>query len=275
MTTKTPRAAVIISASSDIGAAMAARWRSRGWNLAGTYRTASPATAALEKQGVNLVRCDLADQASIASACREITVLSPSWDALVFCPGTQEPVGPFAAGDFDAWETSIRVNFSSQLRIVHELLPARNRKTGLGPIVLFFAGGGTNNAVVNYSAYTISKIALIKMTELLDAELPDTRFTIIGPGWVKTKIHDATLQAGERAGTNYRKTQEKLASDECTPMDRVLDCCEWVIDTPRNIVGGRNFSVVFDAWGDAALNAALTAHPDMYKLRRHGNDWKK
>ncbi len=111
------------------------------------------------------------------------------------------------------------------------------------------------------------------MTELLDAEIPDTRFAIVGPGWVKTKIHDATLSAGEKAGDNYQRTIEKLAGDECTDMNDVLDCCDWLINAPREAVSGRNLSVVFDRWGTDRLTEMLIKNPDMYKLRRYGNDW--
>jgi len=189
------------------------------------------------------------------------------------CPATQHPVGAFLECDFDEWEESVKVNFTSHLRIIHGLLPSRHLNSALGPCVLFFAGGGTNSAPVNYSAYTISKIALIKMCELLDAEISDTRFVIVGPGWVRTKIHKSTLRAGIRAGTNYQRTIEKLARDEFTSMELVLDCCDWLIDSPRELVSGRNFSVVFDKWGTKELEERLLQEPHMYKLRRYGNDW--
>lgn len=196
------------------------------------------------------------------------------WDALVLCPGAQEPVGSFVECDFDEWARSTRVNFLDQMRLTHALLPSRNRSVPLGPLVLYFAGGGTNNATVNYSAYTISKIALIKMCELLDAEVADTRFTILGPGWVKTKIHQATLRAGtQKAGDNYHRTVEKLTGNECNSMERVVACCDWVLSTPREVIGGRNFSVVFDPWGDPRMDAALRSARNLYKLRRFGNDF--
>jgi rfaE bifunctional protein nucleotidyltransferase chain/domain len=265
--------AVIISVSSDIGLAMSRRWVARGWSVMGTYRTESPALAALADQGVGLVACDLSDPTRVSDAASELRARCPSWDVLVLCPGTLEPVGSFAACDFDAWEESIRINFTAQMRIVHELLPARRASAPLGPCVLFFAGGGTNNAPVNYSAYIVSKIALIKMCELLDAEIADTRFTIVGPGRVKTKIHEATLRAGTRAGASYQFTVDNLVRDKCTPMERVLDCCDWLVGAPREVVSGRNFSVVFDRWGRRELAERLSSDTNLYKLRRFGNEW--
>lgn len=265
---------IIISISSDIGTALCNSWISKGWEIFGTYKTDTPCLDSLKKQGARLIPCDLSREEEIQKACLKLKSICPKWDALILCAGTQEPIGPFLDNSFKSWEESVNINLISQLNIVHGLLPNRNKKRKIGPCVIFFAGGGTNNATVNYSAYTLSKIALIKMCELLDAEISDTRFTILGPGWVKTKIHKETLKANKKAGENYKKTKYKLSSDECTPMADIIDCCEWVINSPRNIVGGRNLSVVFDAWGSKKLSKKLSADHDMYKLRRYGNEYK-
>ena len=58
-------------------------------------------------------------------------------------------------------------------------------------------------------AYTLSKIASIKAVELLDAE-KDTKFTILGPGWVKTKIHKSTIDQPRSSGDNYKKQYKTL-----------------------------------------------------------------
>jgi NAD(P)-dependent dehydrogenase (short-subunit alcohol dehydrogenase family) len=67
------------------------------------------------------------------------------------------------------------------------------------PSVVFFSGAGTNGPAPSYSAYCASKILLIKMCELLDSETPDASFFIIGPGMVRTKIHEQTLRSLDRS----------------------------------------------------------------------------
>ena len=263
--------AIVASISSDIGTALAAAWLRKGWGVAGTYRTWSPAVSELREAGALVTPCDLADAGSVHAACRTLCASTNGWDVLVLGAGTQEPVGNFAEVEFDAWETSLRVNFNAQLRLVHALLPSRRLSHQRTPTVIFFAGGGTNNAPTCYSAYVISKIASIKMCELLDAEVPDTKFSILGPGWVKTKIHQATVRAGAGAGANYQKTVDFLSSGTGTPVERVVECCNWIIEAPRTTVGGRNFSVVHDRWGEQALAERLGREPDLFKLRRCGN----
>jgi len=263
---------IVIAATSDIATELCVRWKKIGYQVTGTYFSKSSNYEMLTENEVPLVHCDLKKHDSIDEAAKKIEEIAPAWDSIIFAPGTQEPVGPFAKVSIDQWSDSIQVNFVNQLRLLHRLLPNRN-PTKEEKSVIFFAGGGTNNTVLNYSAYTVSKIALIKMCELLDSEIEDVKFSILGPGWVKTKIHQATIEAGEGfAGANYQKTKEKLSSDECVPVDKVLDSIEWIMQQPKNVVGGRNFSTVFDRWGTQELSSLLSDNPDLYKLRRYGNE---
>jgi hypothetical protein len=139
------------------------------------------------------------------------------------------------------------------------------------PSVLMFAGGGTNSATSHYSAYTIAKIASIKLIELLDYEITDCKFSIIGPGWVESKIHDATIEAGLRAGNNYEKTLNMRRDKLMNPIENVIEACNWVIKKPKTITGGRNFSAVFDNLSSYELEAMLIKNIDFFKLRRYGN----
>lgn len=264
------RSAIIIGISSDIGVALSRRWLNQGYKIFGTYRTKSDAVREIKSKGVSLIDCNISDSASIRGACQKIKKLCPVWDVLVMCPASLKPIGLFNKSVFKDWDNSVRLNFTNQMAIVHNLLSLRRKNFKPGPCVLFFSGGGINDAPPNYSAYTVSKIAVIKMCELLDAEVPDTRFVSIGPGWVKTKIHQETLEAKSRAGLNYRRTLEKLKTGDFVPMERVLDCCDWVINAPRKIIGGRNISVLHDKWGSNEFEKKLALNQHLSKLRKYG-----
>ena len=110
------------------------------------------------------------------------------------------------------------------------------------------------------------------MCEFLDAEIPDTRFVILGPGCVKTKIHEPTLKLALEG--QYKKTAERLENENaCVPMEKVIQSCTWLVTTPCKAVRGRNFSTASDLWGSENLEKELELDPDMYKLRRHKNSW--
>ncbi len=265
--------AIIMSATSDIAVSVCEKWHRDGYELYGTYRKKNDNYAKLKNLGVHLFSCDMSDQDSVEKSCRPILEACGDWNVILFATGTPAPVGNFKNIDMPQWIKSVQINFVYQMFATHIFLEKINIKDEI-PSIIYFAGGGTNNAVLNYSAYTISKIALIKMCELLDAEIENVKFSIIGPGWVKTKVHNITLEAGESlAGENYHKTVKKLASatSEFIPMESVIKSLDWVIEQPKAVVGGRNFSTGSDCFDDKALLARLLENKDMYKLRRHGN----
>lgn len=261
---------IIISISSDIGYEIALDWLKKGYKISGTYRTKSDKTKKLKKMGVTLIKCDLSRHYSINRAIMKLRKLG-TWDVIILAAGTQKPIGLFEDIDFQNWRQSINENFLGQSEILHGILSLRNKAT-LNSTVIYFAGGGTNNATTHYSSYTLSKIVSIKFCELLDVEILDSKFTILGPGWIKTKIHNETLKAGIKAGENFIKTKIKIENDDMESMQSVVDCVNWVIQTPKSIVSGRNFSVVSDPWRKAHLGEFLINDINAYKLRRYKNE---
>lgn len=215
--------AIIISISSDIGTALARRWLERGWEIFGTVRACRDLSRLNKELGdrVDFAYCDLAYSESVKNLCLGFLL---HWDVLVLATGSLRPVGPFADADFNEWRRSVDVNFVNQMYVVHELLPRANP----GSVVLFFAGGG-RSTTTNYSAYVVSKSALVKMCDLLNAEATSTRFAIFDPGWVETKIHGATLEAGKNVGWNYRRTVDRFSKGDWVPMEEVLDRCDRMI----------------------------------------------
>ena len=61
--------------------------------------------------------------------------------------------------------------------------------------VIFMSGSNPQKIMPGYLPYNVSKMALLKLVEQLDYETPYTKFIAFGPGYVKTKIHQATLDA--------------------------------------------------------------------------------
>lgn len=259
---------VILSVSSDIGKALATSWLAEGHTVIGTYRDTEQLKE-LTELGIEALHCDLTSRSSIGAATAQINELchGGNWETLILASGTQNPIGSFRNLDFDAWRLSVEVNFIGQVEFMHGALKTGKKDAN----VIYFAGGGTNGAVDLYSAYTISKIASIKLCELLDSEEPEMKFCILGPGWVRTKIHNETLEAGELAGPNFQKTKEMLKSGTFVEMSHVVSCVDWLIAAPREAVGGRNFSAAHDPFASADFVEWLTLDSNRFKLRRFDN----
>jgi NAD(P)-dependent dehydrogenase (short-subunit alcohol dehydrogenase family) len=260
----------IIAASADIGAHLAAHFLKAGCEVVGTYRHRTDRVTELEQAGAVLFQADLNCRDEVAGLAEKLRQSGYEWDVLISAVGLLSPIGPFFSTDFEQWEESVVTNSTSQLRMLHAVAPLRSRKA-LSKVI-FFAGGGTNGPFDNYSAYCLGKLSLIKMTELLDSEYQDLQVSIIGTGWVNTKIHQQTIEAGLAAGVNFSRTQEFMAGNTgsagAASLDDVAECIEWCLGAPRAAVGGRNFSLGHDQWRDPGFVDMLINNPGSYKLRR-------
>ena len=99
------------------------------------------------------------------------------------------------------------------------------------------------------------------------------KFTILGPGWVKTKIHEETISAKENAGENYKKTLEMISNpNRFNPMEKVVEDILQIISLPTELVSGRNFSSVHDDLSIDNLKRLNELDVDFYKLRRQLNN---
>lgn len=264
----------IAAIASDIGRELARLYRRRGFSVVGTYRTSSSLGQLNDDGGITLLPCDVSDPASIAATASAIGAMDRPWETFIGAVGQLDPIGAFFECDNTNWTQSVAANSLGQLSLLHAIYPFRDQ-TRPPTKIAFLVGGGLNGPFRNYSAYCLGKVMLVKFCELIDDEYPDVHAIAIGTGWVNTKIHRQTLNAPAAAGDNYRRTYEFVSSGgEGTSIEDILGCMDWCFAAGRNVSGGRNFSVVHDAWraGGAPFAAALAANRNTFKLRREGSN---
>lgn len=271
---KHPKNIVILSISSDIGFYLGKKYLTDGNRVIGTYRNYGKLSKLGSFSSCSLIKCDLTNKKSIHEFIERFKKLNIVWDTFISCVGDLRPLKPFFKGDFEEWEASVEVNSLLQMQILHSLYPFRNIK---GSQVVFFAGGGVNKAVFSMSAYTISKIMLIKMCEFLDAENDDMSIFIVGPGWVKTKIHDAVLKNVDVSRVKYNETVKRLKGKDDVSLQKIYKYIRWLTSQDKKTVSGRNFSLAYDPLDEKGRNILaneLLKDKDMYKLRRFKTDFR-
>jgi NAD(P)-dependent dehydrogenase (short-subunit alcohol dehydrogenase family) len=245
--------AIVLGVNADIGYNICKFLLADGFHVVGTFRRDFDQFDELDAlPNTDLVRCDVTKKEDVAELAKIVDEKKLHWSLFFSSVGTSEPIGRFFDLEFDDWERSLNLNFTDQLRVLHSLYPLRS-KTGM-PDIALMAGGGTNNPFRCYSSYCIAKLALIKMCELIDDEAEDVNIYIFGPGFVRTKTHYETIAAGEMAEGNLERVKEFMASgDQGTEFIDIYRCMLWGREVGRQTVGGRNLSVVHDAWGPDEL----------------------
>lgn len=259
--------AIILGGSSAIGTELIERLSSKYSSILSTYNSRVPTNM---PENVLLKHLDIATT-NLKEFADTLQDDDEGWDLFVSCIGTQEPVGLFESVNVEQWVQGFNKNFTLQIELLLRLLPFRNRDGNA--TVVFFAGGGTNGATPYYSAYTLGKIGLIKCVELLDDEISDTKFVALGPGWMLSDIHNATIEAGPTiAGQNYFKTRYMLDNQSLmNTSNKVVDDIFFLISQPKHLVGGRNFSSVHDSFSEQTLQELYDANPNFYRLKRFMN----
>ena len=256
------RTAVVVGGTSTIGSGIAERLAHDGWRV---FVTARDLKKIDQVTHAVAVECDVSRGGFLSTTVQKLLDFGITWDLVVVSVGTLEPVGKFFDVDPRAWCGSVEVNFLGQMMVVRQLWPLRRRAAEVH--IALFAGAGTNGPATNYSAYCVSKIAIIKMCELLSDEEPELNAFAIGPGFVHAKIHRQTLAAGrDRAGAGYDKLMDFLETDG-TSLDDVYRHLMWCVAAGRDRAGGRNFSTVHDPWR-VDDGSALEGDPDAARLRR-------
>jgi len=265
---KSKKKILIIGVNSGIGEALAIRYAQKGAMIIGTYRK-SPSTICSSVENIVSYKLDISNPKNIDSFHDYLANTRFNWDIIIFSVGVLEPIGNFLDTDFSQWEKSFSTNFFGQLQLMHGVRKLAN----LNATAIFFTGGAPGGVLKNYSSYSIAKIGLTKMVEYLDAEDHEIKYSIVGPGWVDTKIHEQTIKSQDNSGSNLERTKLFLKNKEKgTTFNDIYDCINWIDSRNKKVVGGRNFSVVWDSWGDRAgsneLEDDLINNIDLYKMRR-------
>jgi short-subunit dehydrogenase len=112
-------------------------------------------------------------------------------------------------GNFSSWKKVLSVNLISNIILIKNLIYVLKKNNAS---VIFFSGGGANiypeGIIKRLSQYTCSKIALIKYTEILGAEVSlknKVNFNIIAPGLLPGNI----IKRIARKNNNYLSLKEK------------------------------------------------------------------
>lgn len=263
-----------MSASSDIGLELTKRYLVDGYTVVGTYRRQGWTDAIVSQPHCHLFSCDITKKESVRRFISAYKRLRLPWETCISCISEPLPLTPFFSEDFDQWDQSLHINAIDQLRLVHGLYPLRTTDTKTN--IVFFSAGGVMKPVRDFSAYTLSKILLIKICEYLAAENPLLNVFTVGPGWTKTKIHDLIINDPQVSKEMRDATKKFLQSTEETSMQDIYDCIRWLCSQDQRSVSGRNFFIPKDPWKGSngkMLIRQLQQDTDMYKLRRHGDDF--
>lgn len=248
------KVAVIVGAGRGIGEAIASRFAAEGAKLVLAARTAPELQAVTELVNAaggtaNFVVADVTAPAEVAHLVQKSIEVFGHIDILVNAAGTYGPIGRVWEIDSHEWENAFSVNLFGAFLLCQAVLPHMIR-AGRGKIVNF-SGGGATSPLCRFSAYGVSKAAVVRLTETLAEEVKEFNIQVnaIAPGAVDTKLQDSVLAAGERAGDLLQRIRRLRETGEGgTPREVPADLAVFLASDDSRSLTGRLISAPNDKW---------------------------
>ncbi|HVB99471.1 MAG TPA: SDR family oxidoreductase [Candidatus Dormibacteraeota bacterium] len=205
MTRLSARAAIITGAGRGLGQHVAQAFAREGASVVLCARSESElsqAAEAIRRSGHSCltVKGDIGDPKAVDALVQAALSAYGKIDVLVNNAAIQGPIGPLAESDELEWTQTIQTNLLGTFHCIRRVLPhmiaARKGK------IINLSGGGATAARPNFSAYAVSKAAIVRLTETLAEEVAffNVQVNAIAPGILPTKMLKEIIAAGQRAG---------------------------------------------------------------------------
>ncbi len=258
---QSPKRALVTGGSMGIGLTIAQALAERGYQLLLVARGEEALKEAVEMlpgAGHSYRALDVSDEKAWQAV--ELDELQ----GLVCAAAVIDPIG--AIGDYDPklFKRTLEINVYGTLLAIHHCLPAL-RKAG-GSIVTFSGGGGTA-PLPRYDAYAASKAAVARLSENLAPTLAPLPINCVAPGFVATRMHEATFAAGpEAAGPDYYERTQREVEKGGFPASEAAELVCLLLSGVR--FSGKLISAQWDPWREPAFHQRLSAERDLATVRR-------
>jgi len=246
--------AIITGAGRGIGEAIALSYAEEGARLVLAARTVieiERVAQAIRTKGATaiVVRTDVTDPLQVKFLIQRTIQEFGQADILVNAAGVYGPIGLTWEVDPKAWTAAFEVNLFGTFYLCQAVLPhmiaARRGR------IINFSGGGATSPLPRFTAYGVSKAAVVRLTETLAEEVREfgIRINAIAPGAVDTKLQDEVLTAGERAGDLFTRIQQMRESGRgATPREVPAALAVFLASEASRNLTGRLIAAPHDGW---------------------------
>jgi 3-oxoacyl-[acyl-carrier protein] reductase len=268
---------VVTGASRGLGLEVARQFARAGANLVLAARDPAALREAGERVATERVAADqsvlyhdavdLADSSQVEALASSVLVEGGA-DVLVNNAAVQGPIAPLQKADFAAWRRVFDVNLFAAARLCQLLIPPM-RARGRGKIINV-SGGGATGPRPDFSAYALSKVAMVRLTETLAEELKGQNIDVnaVAPGPMNTRMLEEVLAAGPAAAPREYEAAVARAKKGGTPPEKAAELIVWLATAASDGITGRLISAVWDDWRALPSRREQLAGTDVYTLRR-------
>lgn len=271
------RVAVVTGATGGLGLAIARSFLAEGACVAICGRDPLALTAARKQLAhasdgehrLISMPCDVSSEIEIQGLIAHTARSYGRIDILVNNAGVLGPMGRTETISVVEWRRTIDINLTGVLLASQAVIPhMRSQRYGK---IINVSGGGATAARPYFSAYAVSKAAVVRFTENLAAELSDTGIDVnaVAPGALNTRLLDQALEAGpEQIGESQFESALRQKQSGGASLERAAELCVYLSSAASDGITGRLISAVWDPWPTLHERIHEMQDSDVYTLRR-------
>ena len=210
------------------------------------------------------IRADVCDFEQVHTAADRMRVQFGHIDVVICAAGILGPIGPFIDTPAKAWLETLQTNLIGVANTCRAVVPhMTERRTGK---IMILAGTGAEASRPNFSAYAVSKTAVVRFAEVLADELSESNVQVncVAPGGTYTSMTDEILAAGSRAGWKETEAASQVRVTGGASPDKQMDLFHFLASDHSNHISGKLLTIT-DDW--KKLQTGSVSH-GMFTLRR-------
>ena len=245
---------IITGGGRGIGEAIALAFAREGARLAIASRTQTELDQVVSQirdlgGQVQAVRTDVSNRDDVIRLIETTLRSYGQIDILVNAAGVYGPIGPVWDIDVDEWIQAMQINLFGTFMCCHAVLPYMiERRQGK---IVNFSGGGATSPLPRFTAYGVSKTAIVRLTETLAEEVKEFNIQVnaVAPGAVDTRLQDDVLAAGERAGDLLARIRRLRETGEGgVPRELPAELVVFLASDDSDGLTGKLIAAPYDGW---------------------------
>jgi NAD(P)-dependent dehydrogenase (short-subunit alcohol dehydrogenase family) len=214
-----------------------------------------------------------ADVANVADVKAMVTAVIGQLgriDILVNNAGIYGPMGNIEDVDWQEWMRAIEVNLCGSVLMCRAVLP-HFRSSRKGGKIVQLSGGGAAKPLPRFSAYAVSKAAIVRFVETLSEEVKQDKIQVnaIAPGALNTRMLDEVLAAGpEKVGHTFYTQSLNQSKTGGVPLQTGAELAVFLGSSLSDGITGKLISAPWDPWPSLPEHLHELNNSDIYTLRR-------
>ena len=223
-------------------------------------------------QTIKFENLDILDKKSLKKKIDKNKNFIKKANLIINAIGDQGQIGNFFKLDLKKFDKTFKINFFSQIFLLRNIYKfiKKNKDT----LIILFAGGGVTSVRRNFSSYSLSKIASVKLSEILSHEFnnKNIRINSISPGVIDSKMTRLILGKKKFLDKKEIVKLKKGILDSKKSLNKVYNLINFLMSKKGKFVSGKIISSRWDAFENwKKKEIKKIKNTDIFTLRRNIN----